>query len=320
VADDLHPPLSQLGPRALASASQRSSPASARAPQLSPRTLARTSQLSSTLPARGARPGTPAPARALTTSTLDVPKFTARGVVAGRSWWSLRLRPTWALASLALVAAGLVWLAWPRGEPEAALELPRARPPALPVPAPALPEPLAPVEPLELAEGASAELHTVSSIIRTQELSEERLRVRLSGGARFEVGPPRARGFVVESAQVLVRGLGSTAFSIDPEDTRTRVAVERGRVQIMWWSGATILHAGQSDVFPPLGESPFGRAYAERHKDAHEKRGKHEKHANKRKKSRDAQAKAAHAKVARTKAVHAKKGRHGKIAARLRGH
>jgi hypothetical protein len=200
-----------------------------------------------------------------------------------------------------LSAAGLLWHGWPRAEPvpAVALDAPRLESSALPAPEPG-PAPLP--EPLALEDGSSVELHTASSAVRTEEWSEDRMRVRLSGGARFDVDPERPRSFVIESAQVLVRALGTSAFSVDPEDARTRVAVERGRVQIMWWSGATILQAGESALFPPENESAFGRRddYVKRKagrathaKHAKQtKRAQHAKHASKHKKSRGERAKA----------------------------
>jgi len=208
------------------------------------------------------------------------------------------------LASFALGAGCLLWFAWPRVQPAPVPALPatRAAPPALPVPQPpAVPLP----QRVELVEGASAELHGVGSHLESRELSEDRVRLQLSGGAHFDVTPDHAGSFVVESAQVLVRVLGGSEFSVDPEDLRTRVAVDHGRVQIMWWNGATILHAGESSVFPPENESAFGRrAFLDRREDARAKRGKRAtKHASK-------HAKKAHAKHAKAVARHQKTRHH----------
>jgi hypothetical protein len=244
-------------------------------------------------------------ARGRASTSLGVPKFFPENGLVGSLWRGWRGRTRWALPGLALSAAGLLWHGWPRAEPLPAvpLDMPRVESSALPAPEPA-PAPLP--EPLELEDGSSVELHTASSAVRTEEWSDDRMRVRLSGGARFDVAP-EPRSFVVESAQVLVRALGASEFSVDPDDARTRVAVERGRVQIIWWSGATILQAGDNALFPPENESAFGRRddlerlerkaghvrrvkYAKQTKRA--KHAKHAKHASKHRKSRGERAKA----------------------------
>lgn len=148
------------------------------------------------------------------------------------------------LTGLTLAAICLAWLSWPKPIP-VALPLP-SRAPELPVP-PA---------PVRYADGSQAQLHGERSALFTEEESGERVRVRLVGGARFDVVANRARSFVVANGQVVVRVLG-TAFSVDPDGVRTRVAVERGRVQVIWRSGAAILSAGEVAVFPPANEPAF---------------------------------------------------------------
>jgi ferric-dicitrate binding protein FerR (iron transport regulator) len=114
---------------------------------------------------------------------------------------------------------------------------------------------------MRFPDGSVAQLHGAASGLFTEEMSSERVRLRLSGGARFDVVPNRERSFIVANAQVVVRVLG-TAFSIDPDGARTRVAVERGRVQVMWRSGATLLSAGEVALFPPESEPAFVAAAA----------------------------------------------------------
>lgn len=184
--------------------------------------------------------------------------------VAARPWQGGSL-----LAGLMLAALGLAWLSWPKPVP---IALP------LPLPAPELPVPPAPVR---YADGSQAQLHGERSALFTEEESEERVRVRLSGGARFDVVPSKTRSFVVANHQLTVRVLG-TAFSVDPEGPRTRVAVERGRVQVIWRSGAAIMSAGETGVFPPANEpafvpasvydSPLAAAPMKKKKKAHPKR------------------------------------------------
>jgi ferric-dicitrate binding protein FerR (iron transport regulator) len=110
---------------------------------------------------------------------------------------------------------------------------------------------------VHFADGSSAQLHGERSAVFTEEDSDERVRVRLSGGARFDVVPDRERSFIVANAQVTVRVLLGTVFSLDPEGPRTRVALESGRVQVMWRSGAAIMSAGELGVFPPINEPAF---------------------------------------------------------------
>jgi ferric-dicitrate binding protein FerR (iron transport regulator) len=110
--------------------------------------------------------------------------------------------------------------------------------------------PALPPAPVRFADGSWAELHGATSVVYTEEMSRERVRVRLAGGARFDIVPNPERSFVVTTGQVVVRVLG-TAFSLDEEAGRTRIMVERGRVQVMWHNGATLLSAGQGGFFPP---------------------------------------------------------------------
>jgi ferric-dicitrate binding protein FerR (iron transport regulator) len=159
------------------------------------------------------------------------------------------------LASFSLLIAGLVWFGWMRPEETAEARV---------FPAPQLP--VAPPPPMRFADGSAAQLHGESSALFTEEMSEQRVRLRLSGGARFDVVPKPERSFIVANAQVVVRVLGSsgsrTSTSLDPDGARTRVAVERGRVQVIWRSGATILSAGEVALFPPENEPAFVAAPA----------------------------------------------------------
>ncbi len=159
--------------------------------------------------------------------------------VAARPWQGGSL-----LAGLMLATLCLAWLSWPKPVPVSL---------ALPIPAPELPVPPAAVR---YADGSRAQPHGEHSALFTEEESDERVRVRLVGGARFDVVPNKTRSFVVANHQVVVRVLG-TAFSVDPEGPRTRVAVERGRVQVIWRSGAAIMSAGETGVFPPVNEPAF---------------------------------------------------------------
>ncbi len=118
----------------------------------------------------------------------------------------------------------------------------------------------------------------------SEEDTSEKVRLRLSGGATFAVVPNQARSFVVSNGQVVVHSLG-TAFSMDPEGARTLVAVERGRVQIVWRRGAAILSAGQAALFPPEDEPVF-EARASIVPSKRSLRMKHARHARSRNKLR----------------------------------
>lgn len=106
------------------------------------------------------------------------------------------------------------------------------------------------VRTLRFADGSIAEPFGPADELRVEEQTARRVRVRLTGSARFEVSPNRARSFEVRSGDVLVRVLG-TAFSVDRRDARTRVGVEHGRVQVSWPGGSAILIGGELATFPP---------------------------------------------------------------------
>lgn len=110
--------------------------------------------------------------------------------------------------------------------------------------------PRPPAPPVRFPDGSFAELHGAASRVYTEEFSADRVRLRLSGSARFHVAPSSERKVSVSSGRVVVRGQGAT-FDLAPDGLRTRVSVEQGRVQVMWQRGATLLPAGMSVVFPP---------------------------------------------------------------------
>jgi ferric-dicitrate binding protein FerR (iron transport regulator) len=189
-----------------------------------------------------------------------------------------RARQRWALfSSLGLNGVCLIALGWPHHAavpyppPMAVPQTQRAALVVPSAPAPATP-PL-----MYLEDGSTVQLRDPSSRVHSEASSETQLRMRLSGGARFDVLPDHERSFVVANAQVLVRSLGST-FSVDPQGTRTLVAVERGRAQVMWRSGATILNAGEAATFPPEDEPAFGPAKPVQ-LSAPGKHAKHKRHA-----------------------------------------
>jgi hypothetical protein len=192
------------------------------------------------------------------------------------------------LAGLAagLFGAGLLWFGRQRARPAPAPPTVVTTQCVEPQAHDTFGEPVAPATPppMLLGDGSMAALHGAMSTLFSEELSSERVRLRLSGGATFAVVPNEARSFVVSNGQVVVRALGTT-FSVDPEGARTRVAVEHGRVQILWPRGAATLSAGQAAIFPPEDEAAFAPAMSiapARHK----LRVKHAGHAHKRARSR----------------------------------
>jgi transmembrane sensor len=101
------------------------------------------------------------------------------------------------------------------------------------------------------ADGSRAEPSTKDTRLRVEEDSPSRVVTRLTGGARFEVVPNKERRFEVQSRDVRVRVLG-TIFSVaELPSAQTQVLVERGRVEVAWLGGSSVLEAGQGGVFPP---------------------------------------------------------------------
>jgi hypothetical protein len=254
VADDPHPRLSSFGSRAETRASTFGSRAETRASTF------------------GSRAETRASAPPLGTAN-----FPLLGKSFSHSWDALQRHPRLVVASVAVHGAFLLcWFGWPREQPPKVLaaqcvEAPHSRPAPPPPSPPLIEEPAAPApQVVYFADGSTVELHGAASTLHSEELSEERIRLRLSGGARFEVAPDPERSFVISNPQVLVRAMG-TAFSVDPDGLRTRVAVEHGRAQVIWRRGATILNAGEAAVFPPESEPVFGplAALERRGDDAH---------------------------------------------------
>jgi len=108
---------------------------------------------------------------------------------------------------------------------------------------------------VRFADGSSVELRGPAADLQVEQQSSSRVLVRLTGAARFQVTPNRTRSFEVRSGDVLVRVLG-TAFSVDRDQARTRVGVERGRVQVSWPGGSAVLNTGEIGTFPPEDSTP----------------------------------------------------------------
>jgi transmembrane sensor len=100
-------------------------------------------------------------------------------------------------------------------------------------------------------DGSMAELFGRDSELSTDLETPERVVSRLKGGARFHVVPNPARSFQVLAGSVRVRVLGTT-FSVQQWPSgATQVLVDRGRVEVAWLGGSTILHSGEGGTFPP---------------------------------------------------------------------
>jgi transmembrane sensor len=101
------------------------------------------------------------------------------------------------------------------------------------------------------SDGSVAELSTRDTELRVEQDTSDRVVARLTGGARFQVVPRHERTFEVRAGDVRVRVLGTT-FSVQQLPSgQTQVLVERGRVEVAWLGGATLLQSGQGGVFPP---------------------------------------------------------------------
>jgi transmembrane sensor len=103
------------------------------------------------------------------------------------------------------------------------------------------------------ADGSSAEASTRDAEVRIEKDGPEGSVCRLTGGARFEVVHDERRTFEVRAGDVRVRVLGTT-FSVQQlPGGQAQVLVERGRVEVAWLGGVTVLRTGQGGVFPPSG-------------------------------------------------------------------
>jgi len=104
-------------------------------------------------------------------------------------------------------------------------------------------------------DGSRAELDRSTSRLEVSSDSGEHVSLKLlEGGARFDVVPNPKRIFEVESGPVRVRVIG-TAFSMLRTEEGTRVAVERGRVRVLWADRQVELGAGEGREFPPPPEA-----------------------------------------------------------------
>jgi transmembrane sensor len=108
---------------------------------------------------------------------------------------------------------------------------------------------------LSFHDGSRAELDRDKARLEVSSDRGEHISLRLlSGFARFDVVPNPRRVFEVESGPVRVRVIG-TAFSMLRTAEGARVAVERGRVRVLWADRQVELGAGEGREFPPPPEA-----------------------------------------------------------------
>lgn len=111
---------------------------------------------------------------------------------------------------------------------------------------------LVPVElaPVRLRDGSVARPRGRTSQVRVREDGPGRTVVALSGAAQFEVVHDPLRLFRVETRGLAVEVLG-TKFVVEEQGSQVRVAVQQGRVRVLWASHYDELSAGHSAVFFP---------------------------------------------------------------------
>ena len=157
----------------------------------------------------------------------------------------LRRRTMTHVAMLSSVAAGVAALLALRIGAPSANEL--AAPHALP----SAPVSASAPRVVSFHDGSRAELDRSTSRLEVSADGGEHVSLRLlAGSARFDVVPNPKRVFEVESGPVRVRVIG-TAFSMLRTAQGTRVAVERGRVRVLFANQQIELGAGESREFAP---------------------------------------------------------------------
>jgi transmembrane sensor len=101
------------------------------------------------------------------------------------------------------------------------------------------------------SDGSVAEASSSDTELRVEQDTADHVVTKLRGGALFHVVPNHERTFEVRAGDVRVRVLG-TVFSVQQLPSgQTQVLVERGRVEVAWLGGATLLEAGHGGTFPP---------------------------------------------------------------------
>jgi len=108
---------------------------------------------------------------------------------------------------------------------------------------------------LRFVDGSRVDLVGVASTVDVGLISPSYTELELAkGSARFDVAPNPGRRFAVRVGDVRVEVLG-TRFTVERNDPKVRVAVERGRVRVIWPGGEGTLSTGEEGVFPPASAS-----------------------------------------------------------------
>ncbi len=111
---------------------------------------------------------------------------------------------------------------------------------------------LVPVEltPVRLRDGSVARPQGKHSQVRVREDGPGRTVLALQGTAQFDVVHDPMRLFRVETRGLAVEVLG-TRFIVEEQGAQVRIAVQQGRVRVLWASHYDELGAGHSAVFLP---------------------------------------------------------------------
>jgi transmembrane sensor len=103
---------------------------------------------------------------------------------------------------------------------------------------------------MQLADGSEILLNDAQTRVQVSRASDANVQLDMPAGrARFDVTHRAQRVFEVKCGEVVVKVLG-TAFELERDGARTRVAVSRGRVSVSWSTGQTELAAGEAGWFP----------------------------------------------------------------------
>jgi len=114
--------------------------------------------------------------------------------------------------------------------------------------------PLRPDRSLLLADHSLASPLGATDVLRVKEDGPQRTVVEVvQGAARFDVVRRPERLFRVEAGKVSVEVLG-TSFRVERGRAQVTVAVDRGRVRVLWDGQQRELAAGQRESFPPAAE------------------------------------------------------------------
>lgn len=109
---------------------------------------------------------------------------------------------------------------------------------------------------LRFGDGSMAQAQGGRSRLVVREQRPGRTVVELQGTASFAVTPNPQRLFRVEAGGIAVEVLG-TRFTVEQTGERVRVAVQEGRVRVLWAAHYAEVAAGQSALFPAEVATPI---------------------------------------------------------------